>query len=243
MPQGLMKVARNSLREALTTLTPKNDQILKAEYVSEFTGFFDVENVLIYNVGTSAFSRFTNVGLHVLRTYSMPSLTQSGQSFHHLYRYSLEPLPKIPINKPVISFPLSELNSSTKPHEVWWAMSSGKAESISSIHGNFGLHIQVPSLSTNFANVVKPLLDGVISGMHPGRNIEEIAINRLASRTGWPMTEVRRHLENPPLPILTPRRILSAYRSFVKWDPQDELCVEFIIVRSNDDGACRVWLI
>lgn len=241
-PKDSILDMRNVLREALRAISPVNNHILKAEFISEVKEFFDVENALIYNIGTSTFRKFTDDGLHVKRDYSIPGHSPSGRLYRYLYKYSFAPVPKSPSITPSISFSLSELNSSTKPHHIWWAMCSGTAVSFPIVNGSFRLHIQAPSASANFTNVIKPLLDGVICAMHPAANIDDDAVARLASKTGWSRLEIKKNLQNPPLPLLNQRKILSSYRNFIKWDPEDELCEEFHVVRSKDDKICRVWI-
>ena len=53
-PKGQMRQARDDLRQALRQLVARGDQIIDATYTSLDSGFCDVENVLLYNVGAAA---------------------------------------------------------------------------------------------------------------------------------------------------------------------------------------------
>ena len=241
-PRGAMRHARDELRKALIGLHCAPDSRFVAEYTSAITDFVDVENVLLYNVGTGVFSHTSARGLHVRRSYLTPPISPAGCQFQHYHRYSFEPEESPPSLASVSTFSIRGMTSGTKPHEVWWAMCSGTTASIPTIVGRFRMDIELPSRGRNIAGLVKPLLDGIICGMHPALAIDEEAILRLAARTDWPDTIIKRNLEHPPLPVLEPRKVLNVYRDFIKWDPADELCDEFVILPVPESEPCRVWV-
>lgn len=239
-PRGAMKAARQELHSAISQMIPTRGHILRAEFVSNDTKFFDIENVLTYNVGTSAFTAVARDGLHILRSRCKPYPAPSGTRFPHLHRYSLEPLPVRPAQAPWVVFELERLSSSTKPHVVWWSMCQGTARIADPLEVPFALYVEAPGKGA-IPSTVKPLVDGIISGMHLGATVDPDAVARLSSRTGWPASEIAKRLSAPPLPVLQPRKVVMPYRDFVKWDPADELCEELVVVRSSDATTCRVW--
>ena len=241
-PRGTMRHARDELRKTLVGLNCPPDFRLVAEYTSGITDFVDVENVLLYNVGTGVFSHTSAQGLHVRRNYLTPPISPAGCQFQHYHRYSFEPEESPPSLTPACIFSIRGMTSGTKPHEVWWAMCSGTTASIPAIAGRFRLDIELPSRGGNIAGLVKPLLDGIICAMHPASAINQEAILRLAARTTWPEAIIKRHLEQPPLPVLEARKVLNVYREFVKWDPADELCDEFVVSPVPESESCRVWV-
>ena len=66
-PTGAMLEFRAGLRSAVAVLSADSSHALHAVYTSPLGGQFDVENVLIYNVGTSAFGRSAGFELVVER--------------------------------------------------------------------------------------------------------------------------------------------------------------------------------
>lgn len=240
-PNGSLLDARNRLREALGGLATHGDGGLIAEYVSARRGVFDLENVLFYNVGTGAFARLTREGLHASRSHGVPPRTRSGRSFEHYHRYTLGPIPEPdPDSGPELSFALPTVTSATKTHEVWWAASAGSGSGVSRIPGAFSLFIEAPTGSRNIASILKPLIDGIVSAMHPGMRIQGAAVERLVQATHWPRQEILRRLETPAASILPEREVLRPYRDFIQWNPADELCDEFSVVPVPADQLCRV---
>ena len=91
--------------------------------------------------------------------------------------------------------------------------------------------LQIPSPFLNLTSVIKPLLDGVICAFHFDSNPDPIAVQRLAATTGLEREMILHRLQSPKTPILGSRRLLDPYRSFVKWNPADDLCAAFRIRR------------
>ena len=212
-PAGSVLDARNRLRTAIRGLDQTGDQRLVAEYASAATGVFDVENVLLYNVGTGAFSGLAQKGLRVFRTYRMPPPSPSGRAFAYYHRYGFEEVAfKGNEPPPTLSFEPPRLASDTKPHQVWWAASSGSCDEPIQVSDRFSLEIDLSSLPANLAAVVKPLLDGIICAMHPASSVDHVAIDRLARSTGWETHEIARRLQHPAAPVLNVRHVLRSYR-------------------------------
>ncbi|WDI41485.1 hypothetical protein [Bremerella sp. P1] len=246
-PKGTMLDARNLLRQALTGLSPHPDRILAAKYQSSTNGFCDVENVLFHNVGAASFRTTARNGLRFERVHAEAPLSATGEQFQHYHEYSLNESPKSPAMTPESSlhFNLPSLASATKPHEIWQFASAATATRSEEISGPFEMSV-VLELATpigNLASVIKPLLDGIISALHFDPNPDLVAVDRLANKTSWSTEEVLQHLKSPAVPALGSRRLLDAYREFIKWNPADDLCeVCTVLRRSSDTPSCHVDL-
>lgn len=243
-PVGQLAQGRLLLRQALASLEPGRDARLLAEFTTETTDFFDVENVLLYNVGTGAFKACSVNGVHVLRSKVASPAAPSGKHYANFHRYSLEDVEPLPTAEPALSFELPKLVSDSKPHQVWWQVKSAKVgPTADRLDGEFFMTVQLPCLpNQNISALIKPVLDGIICALHSAAGIEPEAISRLSAKIGAAPALVAQHLNSPVLPILQPRKVVTTYRNFVKWDPADELCTEFVVERCSNELPCRVWL-
>jgi hypothetical protein len=98
-----------------------------------------------------------------------------------------------------------------------------------------------PTPFRNLVAIIKPLLDGVTSALHSDVNPNQEAMARLAKKTGWRAEEILHRLRFPKAPVLGPRRLLDAYRDFVKWNPADDLCEACtVLYEPCKTSSCRV---
>lgn len=224
---------RDELRAALRALPPTDDGVLEATYSSEDPGFFDVENLLFYNVGTGCFGHLARKGLAFRRSRVVPPRPDGLPAMHH-HRYSLVAPDRSSIDGAVLAeyrFHLPALSTSTKPHAVWWAMKNGEAI----VHarephlGPFSLRVTLAvhgGTALNLAAVMKPLFDGIICAAQSQLGeIDPTAIERLGRVLGVRPEQVAAALEDAAAP-LGPGALVSSYREFVKWNPADERCEE-----------------
>lgn len=241
-PRGEAAAARNVLRAALAKLKASPDQVLAAEYAGPEAAFFDLENVLFYNVGAASFKGATSRGLVAWRRRTPPGRPPSGASYRHHHRYRLVPRPDRRTEVPTLRFPLPKLTSRLKASEVWWPASRGASHGTPPVAGRYRLDVEVPSAAPYIAAFLKPLLDGIVCALHRPSTIDTKAVTRLARGTGWIEAEIIERLSSPSCPALPARTILGSYRAFVKWDPADELCDQFAVTAEADRADCCVWL-
>jgi hypothetical protein len=212
-------------------------QILYARYVSIHVGFVDTENVLLYNVGPSAFCAASRFGVSFAREFACPpEAPDVTATWRHYHKYSLEPHAVSSSSpSPIIrfNFSLPRLNMSLKPHNYWWAAKSGlsQVQSSSAHDGKYAMSlvIQGPSYQSNLAAIVQPLFDGAISALHFDPMIlpEDLVCKLLAYKLQLAPAAVADALRNSSHAIFGPRKVVSTYRQFVKWNPADELCVQW----------------
>jgi len=86
-PKGWQLDYRAELRQALRALKPVSGHVLVAELLTDDDHFFDVENVLLYNVGTSNVRPVTVDGLAFRR------LASASRHMSYRTRYTVAAMP------------------------------------------------------------------------------------------------------------------------------------------------------
>ena len=236
-PKDWRRTMREELKLAINEL---EGNCLYAAYVSESDLLCDVENVLLYNVGASAFKTLSKNGLCFERGFGSTSFpSPDNLSVSHFYHYSQGNTFRLWKENEALAFwreiALPTPTSTSKPHLFWHALKNGKVTcSYKEVPlKQFGLDIQlhIPNTSwCNLAVLVKPLLDGVISAFHQQSiPCESIVLQRLSALTDSSLAETKRLLYEVVYPVLEARPIISAFRQGIIWNPGDDACV-----------ACRV---
>ncbi|MCX9009670.1 MAG: hypothetical protein OIN66_00985 [Candidatus Methanoperedens sp.] len=195
--KGWLLEMRNSLKLAIRDIQGDNNTILNAIYNSNQCESVDVENVLIYDVGTAAFRHLCNKGLRFERRIASPpeisiKFNEPAMNYHY-YGVVNREVPSLYWKKEVtlahwkdISCP--PIKGENKPHFFWYAVKKGSIE-VTNEHPiplEYGIRVIIKSpIRTEFnpVSVIKPLLDGIISSfhMHDGTDILEI-MKRLSKK-------------------------------------------------------------
>jgi hypothetical protein len=243
-PKGIEKEFKNSLRNELSKLKLSNNEMLFATFKNSNNNFFDVENILFYNIGASAFRGISANGIMV----EYPEETFQSMQGSNQYEYTL-------INKDdycsyfidetacKFEFEVDNINTNTKAHNYWYAFHNGKVDIHSNVNINsdyFGIDIQIytPQPFYNLSSLIKPMLDGIISALHYELNFDETGIERLAYKLSQKTINILDLFKKKPYSILGSRNILQSYRSGVKWNPQDERCRKIrVIPVINSDNS------
>jgi len=239
-PSGRAREMRDALRRTLREMPGHPDRALHAVYFSREEGFVDAENVLIYNVGSGAFSHLCQSGLcfeWCLRAPPDPPSTFSGSPKHyHLYHVvELDNLRhKWGATRTLASWRdvvCPVVRSDLKPAEVWQGMKQG---GISPARGTttppqYGVEIILQSPQTvavNLAGVVKPLMDGVLSAfhLHDGSNMAEVT-RRVSKALGTSGQAVAKMLGDEAGAVLGETCLVRIRSSGVQWCPADDGCV------------------
>jgi len=225
-PKGWQLEYRPELRQALRALEAVPGEVLVAELITDDDRFFDVENVLLYNVGASSFRHLTTEGI-VFRRVTGRS---AAATYTATYEVAIAP-DWFAGREPVAhwDFEMNRLSSSTKTHEAWWAMRTGRIEVVGDAVGVFGLDLLVTPPAGRVANVAgfaKPLLDGVVCALHKEEGtISPEATAWLANDLRITEREVAKGLAGPAAP-LGAVRLVRATSAGVQWNPADHLCHE-----------------
>ncbi len=242
-PSGHLLSGREDLRAALRGLQPRPGCRLDASLTTlRPAGGFDVENVLFYNVGIPHFRRCTQEGIS-FRMRQARVDAPAGFNYHH--RYEMMPVGS-GAEEPQLEFQLDRLNPRTRPHTVWWQARHGTRQQLPEKIGRFRLSVmlQSPKAAHGVSDIVKALLDGVISSFHhQPKEMDPLAVARLAGNLGVSIEQAGQALSDARGTPLGVRKVLSAYREGVKWNPADDLCMECVIHRRpSADQRIRVAL-
>ena len=258
-PTGVMREFRGELRSAAAQLLAAPGEGLYALYTSPIDGHFDIENVLLYNVGTAAFRRSARYELVVERSHGpvVDPPVETAQARHN-YRFEVMPI-DTPWRcwsavRPLASFGPVDLGPPAHAQDrswVWYAVrrSGTEVPQPMSPPSAFGLELvlEVPAgVSVNLASIAKPLIDGVVAAFHSHDHSTsaDVVAHRVAVQLGIPIEEVRLLLGHNRTAILGPRRLLWARLDTVQWNPADDLCAAFRIrrvTRAAAPGDLATW--
>jgi hypothetical protein len=236
---------------------PGQGQILTAVYKSLRGGYFDVENVLFYNVGTAKFAQPAANGVRFECAFGQPPPCPvplcAAAEHHHKYTFADAGAPFENWREGSAAFswdrvPIPVLNEQSKPDGIWYSIRklvANGAGSASLAGSSFALRMVIeysPSTPVRPAAILKPLVDGVVAAFHrhDGTDLEPLA-RMLAQKLGRPEQEVSDLLTRQEAPLGT-RRLLWTFRSGYLWGPGDDQCVAGeLIVRPT--GSASGWLL
>jgi hypothetical protein len=243
-PKGELLEARLQLREAIKQISPEDRQILQGTYDSHVNGFFDVENIVFYNIGTGTFRNASCNGLQAVRRRSLH--VNDKAAFPHQLTYQFISPPSVP-EAPActIEFTPSKFSS---VFDVWWTCTQGSALALSDLKEPYGVHVelQLPYRLKNPANNLKKIIDGIISSFQSDRTPNDQAVERLANKHKTPPEIISERLMNPQVPAIHSRRtqrLILPYRDGVQWHPADNSCEECtLLINIADKAHCKAYL-
>ena len=239
-----MREFRAELRRAVAQLSAGPTEAIHARYVSDVGGRFDVENVLLYNVGPSAFRRSATSEVVAERSFGPVSPTPAGVgTAHHYYRYETMPIGTPwecwSVSSLLASFgpvDLGSLAAASRPSRVWFAVRRSLVNMLEpdGIPMAFGLDLVLDApanLPINLATIAKPLIDGVVAAFHAHDDPATLALvaGRVAAYLDVPLEEICSLLSEDRAAVLGRRRLLWPWRQGVQWNPADDLCAAFRI--------------
>lgn len=244
---------REHLITEIKTLNPKKNEILFGRYGSTDTVnvFYDVENVLFYNIGTAVFKDLVKFGISfssIEETEIKNILEQYGSEYSCIYEYSLVSDENSREDNSLIAkwdaCDFCKFKGS-KPTDYWKAIRNidSKISVFNSIDCNNGdtfsldLTVFVPkNTDINIATSMKPFLDGLICAFHGAEKMEHdfsYLIEKVDCDDNW--------LHNKNMNLLGNRQYLYKYRENIKWNPADDLCKKVrIILKTTDDPTWKL---
>lgn len=240
--KGPMDLARRTLRTAIEAITPLPGEIIEGVYSSRAEGFFDVENVVFYNIEPSTFKSSARNGLRARRCRLHHENYSPG--FPHKLSYCLIETPKPPYSSLVnLSFTPSSLKS---VFDVWWAAGSGQAICTGSVTGTYGIYVELggPTPPRNPAGAIKVLFDGIIASLQQDSSPDVVAIERLSQKHQIAEALIEERLKAPVflgIPASRSKRLVRQFGMGVQWHPADDLCEECtLIVTQKPIPICNV---
>jgi hypothetical protein len=235
---------RAELRRALGCL--KANGALRAIYTSPqpVAGSDpDLENVLFYNVGTSAFRDTAKLILRFERRFGPvphPPVEQDFVPRHHVSYQVSDCIEAAPIGSKIAeaSVICREAHELKDLAGLWRAFKTAMTCPGNTLHkGPFALHLVISARegqSFNLAEVVKPLADAFISALHAyeGRQLDAV-VTRLSSRLECAPELVRDLLLQRRTAALGGRAVPHLRGAGLQWSPSDDLLVAGEVVRET----------
>jgi hypothetical protein len=246
---------RAALCAALHQLRAGPDEVLHACYVSEDATPCDVENVLLYNLGSGCFAGVDRMGIRLERSFACPTPPTSGEvALPHYQRYSVEPASGVFVHWRTgtlrarwTNLDIGRLTSATKPSAVWRAIRTGSLDDLQlppAPPSYFGMQLvlTVPDgVRVHAAPLLKPLIDGVVCAFHAhdGSDMGSIG-QRLAIQLGVEAPNIIALLQSSERAVLGRRRLLWPWREGLQWAPADDRCLAAeVLLRTHADPR---WL-
>lgn len=251
-PKGWLYDMRSLLIEAISQIKISDDAFMRATYCSDVKGLCDLENILLYNVGTGKFKKLCQQGFLLERSFKSSYALGNFDSYKHYQRYEITSSLQTPlfwnIEKVLASWEdilLDKMASDSKPHEYWKAIKENKVNILTNetYGGFFGLEIQITMpqrKSFNLAAVVKAMLDGIIAGFHIHNGMQiELVSSRLVHALSVDGSFVTRLLLDRTSAVLGERNLLHPFKNNVQWNPADDKCVAIKITCQYNDERTK----
>ena len=243
---------RSQLRDALASIVAPEGEMLVAEFATDEQHVFDVENVLLYNVGLDAFRSSGREGVRFeRRAWELAPLVLPGAHCFHRYRTTaIGDEARRNSGAPLATWTGVEcdaLADEPTASVAWLAMRTAEAHVIgaASPGARFQIHLtlEVPRTATASAvHLLKPLLDGTISAFHDyvGPDLDQMSL-RLAAALREEQPRIRSLLAGSGLAVLGPRRVIGGWGETTQWNPADDLCVSGSLLIHREDS--QRWLL
>lgn len=237
---------KNAIINAIIDLKSEKDFILQARYgTTEKKSFYDVENVLFYNIGTKNFKAFTNCGVVFAKALKSEIVALRKKfnipdEYAHYYEYKLTANCMDEKN----GWLLAEINDvsikciGVKPATVWKALrQKNKIVVYDTIETDkrdtFALVLDIhkpQGVRFNIMTAIKPLLDGLICALHSS-DFNKKELTDFAQIIGCE----KELFIGDSISVLGNRdkKFLQSYRGNVKWNPADNLC-DYVSINVQD---------
>jgi len=242
--KGPMDLARRRLRSAIEAMKALPGEIIEGVYSSQMEGFFDVENVVFYNIQPATFRNAARNGLRARRCRLHSEAYSPG--FPHKMDYRLIPTPEIPASSLVhLSFTPGRLRS---VFDIWWAAANGQAMRTDPVTGAYGIYVELGSSTPpkNPAGKIKSLFDGIIASIQQDSLPDTVAVERLSQRYRIDGALIKERLANPlvsAIPASRSKRLVRQFRTGVQWYPADDLCEECtLVVTQKPTPICNAYV-
>jgi uncharacterized protein YggE len=250
---------RNEIRSRCRQLEPATDQVLHASFHGAKHPKADVENVLLYYIGS-----FREAGRNGIRfehgSGALDAPDGTKNQYEYGYRYALAPRSETfahwRVERTLASFDwidLGDLRSEKLLAQVWLQICRGQVEVFDRLSPDapFAVRVEVHPPSSHqpvWGGMVKGVFDGVVSAFqaHTDSSVLSTVAARLAAVLPADSVEIEEHLLDQRRAVLgAVQRLVSPYGESVKWDPSDHLCVAGELLASDSPplGDSGRWAI
>lgn len=233
-PKGPMLEYREALREALGRLAPGIGRWLVAEFASADARRCDVENLLVYNLGVSAFAHLHVDDVVLARSWDPPAPPRGvpvTMVHHHGYQLIDGQPPGPPRGERMIAhLAPAPLRLPVRIERVWYditsnrrMVASGVASDKERVEVSLTIHRPPGASRPALLGMVKVVVDGFVCALHRHDGTElDLVAQRLGDRLGASAERVGELLVANPVSALGVRRLLWPFGDFVQWNPADD---------------------
>ena len=239
---------RDEIRRRCRLLEPAEGQVLQASVFGAKPSNADVENLVLYNIGS-----FAVAGRNGIRFEHgvVPPPAPSGATYRFCYRYALVPRCRTLASFDCDWIDLGVFSGEKKLAQVWLALArrfkAGEVKVFMPVidpETAFAVNIEIRAPRGQkyvLGNLVKPIFDGVISAFqaHADLSVLPEVLPLLAKQVQADPEEIRGCLLDQSRAVLgTVNRLVAPYGASVKWYPSDHLCVagELLAADPVDDN-------
>jgi hypothetical protein len=255
--KGWKREMRDELGARIKAMTSEPDRVLHAVYEAANDGqVSDAENVLFYNVGSQHFRHLMLTGVRFERAYVMPipPVQLEGPGLHH-QSYGLADVGAgfrhWACGESFATFHGVHLGSITKVGAVWAALrtQARPPRRVAPTPTRFVLRLRVtrpptwPGLNRSAADLIKPLLDGIIAAYHSHAELAIPSRAQAESAGLGSLVDLPRHLRDDRWAALGSRRLWWPNGGTrIQWNPADDYCVaaEILLDPTLTSGGWRL---
>lgn len=226
-PQGWKRAFRNELKTSIQSLIAGHGEIIHASYSGSPPRGSDIENILLYNIGSGAFRNCAARGVRFNRRAPEPH-----PFYAHRYTYEIEPLTvEFQASAPVVARMEGTVDYRALRHStaLWQQLCGATLKTTSTIPdgAEFAMRVKLglPPRTPSAAALIKTVFDAIIirSQSHDGPLADDV-IDRLVAATMWTPAQVISALRRDASPLGS-GSLVHSFRTGVKWNPCDDRCV------------------
>lgn len=214
--------------------------------ITNNNSFFDVENVVSYNIGPGCFNHL------YLDSFGIKKIiAKRDKPYFYEYEYITSEFTNCCIPKTgnaiieKFEFKTDKITSETKAIQYWLDYKNGRIEKIKeSYSSTFGMkiEIQTPNRISNLSSIIKPLIDGIVCGFQYQQAIDEEIISYLSKQLNEKPEVISRYLRDKYNSIMGENEIIRKWGKGAILNPVDDLCTDIYIYQrySNLNADCKI---
>lgn len=245
-PKGQVKEFQEFIKKHLKRLTGFDQTHLQANLITNDNNFFDVENIVNYNIGPRSFGHLN------LDSYGIKKIiVKEGKPYFYEYEYRTSQFTSSEISnsdEAIIQnfeFEINKITSDTKATKYWLAYKNGRTKKLKENYsGTFGMRIEIETSKriSNLSSVVKQLIDGIICGFQYQIAVDERIIDCLSEQLNEKSEVISRYLRDKDNSIMGENIIIRKRGKGVILNPIDDLCIDIYIYQryTNCKEDCKI---
>lgn len=238
-PKGKAKELQEFIISHLKRLSGFDQTHLQANLITNDNDFYDVENIVSYNIGSGSFGHLNLDSFGIKKI-----IVKKDKPYIYEYEYRTSQFAGSDIrnlNNAVIEnfeFKIEKISSDAKAIKYWLAYKNGKTKKIKEYYsGTFGMRIEIqtPKRILNLSSVIKQLIDGIICGFQYQTGIDEELINCLSEQLNEKPKVISRYLNDKDNSIMGKNEIIRKRGKGIILNPIDDLCIDIYIFQRHTD--------